>query len=224
MDHAFYDLDEASTLLGCTIKDLMKWGAAGKIDVCVWYDKAIRVSPKLFDYYRDRGVSLPKDSMESVNKFLPLFKEDIMRMMQQQPRGIDIYMLRWPEGPRIFLENDLIGQSPDDLFITAETLNTLKAEIGKTPIGSATPCLDEENDFHSKELKIAIEAWTALFDKKEAGDPVGKIKDRPGGAIKAIMGWLEKNYPGESGKAYERIAGVINPNPFKVGGAPKRIE
>lgn len=247
MDHDFYKLDEAATLLGCETKDLLKWGAAGKVELCVWYDGAFgNLESRLYDHWRAKGVPIPTTwDFDDHEKILPLIKTDVMQLFllrhkdSSNNKSIEVHQLKWPryevvldleeiafildgEGVRSQRQRRILNLTEDDLLLTHETLIALKAELHQTPTESAAQCLDEENVFHAKELKIAIEAWTALFDKKEAGDPVNKIQKKPGGAISAITKWLEKNYPGESGNAYGRIAQVINP--FKDGGAARRTE
>ena len=73
--------------------------------------------------------------------------------------------------------------------------------------------LDTKHRFHAKELKIAVEAWFELYEKRE-------LKCIPArGHKKYIQDWLGKNYPGLSGNAIDRISTVINPN-HKGGATP----
>lgn len=235
MDHDFYTLDEAAKELVCEIKDLLKWGAAGKIELCIWYDGSF-IAPESYEIEMYGAPQIPLPDMLGVIEFVAVAEDDIMRLFidrnSPHPVGIIIEKLKWPGYlPCLYLKENgpdgrerCVSLTENDLYIRPATIASLKSELNKSPTESAAPCLDEENYFHAKELKIAVEAWTALFDKKEAGEPVGKIQERPGGAISAITSWLEKNYPGETKNAYERIARVINPNLFKAGGAPKRAQ
>ncbi|MBT3366896.1 MAG: hypothetical protein HN416_07065 [Nitrospina sp.] len=72
--------------------------------------------------------------------------------------------------------------------------------------------LNEKHTYFSKELKIAIAAWEAVYQD-------GKF-DSKQGHKKQILVWLNKQYDEKklSNSARERIATLINPN--KKGGAP----
>ena len=83
---------------------------------------------------------------------------------------------------------------------------------------SITPSLDPTHPFHAKELKIALEAWTELY---ETNPPP---HTPPGGHKKYITNWLEENYPiieyPQMGiRARGRLSTVINPN-SKGGASP----
>lgn len=83
--------------------------------------------------------------------------------------------------------------------------------------GKLPPYLDENHIYFSRELKAAIDAWTALFDK-------GEYDDRKSSAKTQIQNWLNKKFPNEkdfSTNAKERISTLVNPNIKKKGGAPK---
>ncbi|QWF71202.1 hypothetical protein KEF85_01515 [Methylomonas paludis] len=75
--------------------------------------------------------------------------------------------------------------------------------------------LDTSHPMHSKELKIAIDAWEAVLKCNP---------DRPnqGSRKKLIERWLEDSYPKSldilSDEAKNRIATMLNPD--KAGGAP----
>jgi len=78
---------------------------------------------------------------------------------------------------------------------------------------AATPFLDKGHDFYAKELKIAVEAWTELYEK----NPPQHVPQ--GGHKKYITKWLEEKHPSLGQRARERIATIINPNP-KGGASP----
>jgi hypothetical protein len=75
------------------------------------------------------------------------------------------------------------------------------------------PYLDKSHMYHAKELMIAVEAWTDLYEKNP---PTNVPK---GGHKNYINRWLRKNYPELAVRAKERIATIINPNP-KGGASP----
>ena len=77
----------------------------------------------------------------------------------------------------------------------------------------ATPFLETGHAFYAKELKIAVEAWTELYEKNP---PQHTPK---GGHKKYIAKWLAEKYSNLSQRARKRIATIINPNP-KGGATP----
>jgi len=93
-----------------------------------------------------------------------------------------------------------------------ESLSSEELTRGKTlETDAKTSILNNNHAFYAKELRIAVEAWTALYEKNS---PQHVPK---GGHKKYITKWLEEKYPSLSQRARERIATVINPNP--KGGA-----
>jgi hypothetical protein len=73
--------------------------------------------------------------------------------------------------------------------------------------------LDNKHPFYAKELQIAVEVWTDLYEI----NPPQYVPQ--GGHKKYITKWLEEKYPGLGQRARERISTVINPNP-KGGASP----
>jgi len=227
MDHDFYTLEDAAKVLGCTNEDLIKLGATEKIELRFWCTEYFSFDKHEKDCKLEEiGINFT----DSINKFLPVVYFYIMDLYLNYKKNgpsakVEIGITTWPwSGPTnkyypFFLEKSQLI-SVDDLFITHETFVFLKKEFQNVPAESLAPCFDQNSLFHARELKIAIETWSALFEKKEMGDPLAKIRDKPGGAISAIKNWLKKNYPDESENARVRIAQVVNP--FKGGGVPKK--
>ncbi len=73
--------------------------------------------------------------------------------------------------------------------------------------------LDKQHPFYAKELKIAVRAWTELYEN----NPPQHVPS--GGHKKYITKWLTNNYSSLSQRARERITTIINPNP-KGGASP----
>jgi hypothetical protein len=99
-------------------------------------------------------------------------------------------------------------QIPIELLNWYEEQNKLK--LSKLP-----DYLDPVHPLHSQELKIAIDAWTAVLKNNPDKPSRGTRK-------KYIEDWLNENYKGNnvlSANAKERIALMLNPD--KEGGAPK---
>ena len=75
------------------------------------------------------------------------------------------------------------------------------------------PCINATHPFHAKELAIALNAWTELYEK----NPPQHVP--LGGHKKYITKWLASNHPSLSQRARDRITTIINPNP-KGGASP----
>ena len=111
------------------------------------------------------------------------------------------------------------GGLPQDSVLVVRTrelrafLNNFSSEDseGKTP--QDISILDSNHRFHAKELKIAIEAWTELYEK----NPPQHVPR--GGHKRYITKWLEKNHPELGQRAKDRVSTIINPNP-KGGASP----
>lgn len=83
-------------------------------------------------------------------------------------------------------------------------------EINETD-GDTLAYMNEKHPFFSRELKIAVQAWVALY---EENPPSGTPK---GGHLNYIERWLRENHPGLGTTAIKRIKTIVNPN--KSGGA-----
>jgi hypothetical protein len=90
---------------------------------------------------------------------------------------------------------------------------SVEAIEGVSNLMAIQPFMKTNHGFYANELKIAVEAWTALYeDYPPQGTPTGGHKQY-------IRSWLKKHYPELGRNAEERISTVINPNP-KGGASP----
>ena len=111
------------------------------------------------------------------------------------------------------------GGLPKDSVLVVRTqalrdlLDNLSVEGSEEKKLTDIPILDSNHRFHAKELMIAVEAWTDLYEKK----PPQHVPS--GGHKKYISKWLEENYPDLGQRARDRIATIINPNP-RGGASP----
>jgi hypothetical protein len=111
------------------------------------------------------------------------------------------------------------GGLPEDSVLVVRTrelrafLNNLSSEGSEGETPQDISILDSNHRFHAKELKIAIEAWTELYEK----NPPQYVPQ--GGHKKYITKWLEEKHPSLGQRARERISTVINPNP-RGGASP----
>lgn len=77
------------------------------------------------------------------------------------------------------------------------------------------PYLDASHPMHSKELKIAIEAWMAVLESSPSRPKTGSRKQ-------LIENWLKTHHPKLLKSEVDRIAPMLNPD--KTGGAPSTEE
>ena len=111
------------------------------------------------------------------------------------------------------------GSLPDDSVLVVRTqalrnlLNSLSSLDSEEKNPHDTSIYDSKHRFHAKELKIAVDAWTELYNK----NPPQHVPQ--GGHKRYIIKWLEEKYPDLGQRARERIATVINPNP-RGGASP----
>lgn len=102
-------------------------------------------------------------------------------------------------------------QTLDDLQENLSSKNSIEILDNREHTGS--PFLNKGHLFYADELKIAVEAWTELYEI----NPPQHVPQ--GGHKKYIIKWLDENYPSLSDRARERITTIINPNP-KGGASP----
>ena len=102
------------------------------------------------------------------------------------------------------------------LYVTGEEFRRFRHKHGSAAARTEglPPYLDSSHNLKSPQLRIAIEAWSALFASGEF-DPKGRaVKYR-------IEQWLAKNHGELSASARENIATLINPEIYKDGGTPR---
>ncbi len=102
------------------------------------------------------------------------------------------------------------------LYVTAKEFRRFRDKHGSAAGRTAglPPYLDSSHNLKSPQLRIAIEAWSALFASGEF-DPKGRaVKYR-------IEQWLVKNHGELSASSRENIATLINPEIYKDGGTPR---
>lgn len=111
------------------------------------------------------------------------------------------------------------GGLPEDsvLVVRTQAIMDLQRELSDDESSLneniTSPPINTTHPFHAKELKIAIEAWTELYEK----NPPPHVPS--GGHKKYITDWLILNYSSLTQRAQDRISTIINPNP-KGGASP----
>lgn len=119
MDHDFYSLEEAAKELSCDINNLLKMGADGKIEVCIWYQG--------MDYWANSLCPL-----SSVTEFITISKEDIMLAYQENkvaspPQKHTQITLKYKNHPPMLI-NGSFSLAVNDLYLLKQTFQTLKTE------------------------------------------------------------------------------------------------
>ena len=102
------------------------------------------------------------------------------------------------ERPEIFNKNLPINDS-FNVHIPGKTSASINVKGNETPI-------DLDDNTLSDHLKIAIEAWAALYRS-------GEHNQWKTGHKRKIKEWIERKYPELSGTAIDRIVRVVNLNP-----------
>ncbi len=163
---------------------------------------------KSLDYYRkvlEKRVSTDEINEEEAKKFLKQRKKNLSRKKSYE----DDY---FPAGG---LPDDGVlvvrTQALIDFLEGLSHEESTRAEVLETNTNKSF--LNNKHTFYAKELKIAVEAWTELYEK----NPPQHVPQ--GGHKKYITKWLEEKYSNLGQRARERIATVINPNP-KGGASP----
>lgn len=111
---------------------------------------------------------------------------------------------------------------PDKTIVSRNELQRWAATQGSFPLFLFSPglkdrylstlesaCLNEDYDYHSKELAIAIEAWHYFYHQ-------GNIDPHKGAHVRQIKKWIEERFAADiskraiSNKAVTRIATMVN--------------
>ena len=194
------NLAEAATQLGTSVEKLIKCGAHRKLTISVVAD--------------DWPIRAENETAESISGLVDLVSDDLL-----QSYGTDFTFVRkvvtLNEGETVALVEP-IKLLRGALYVTAEEFRRFRDKHGSAAgrTEGIPPYLDSSHSLKSPQLKIAIEAWSAVFASSEF-DPKGRaVKYR-------IEQWLAKNHGELSTNARENIATLINPEIYKDGGTPR---
>jgi len=194
------NLAEAATQLGTSVGKLIKCGAHGKLTISVVAD--------------DWPIRAENETAESISGLVDLVPDDLL-----QSYGAEFTLVRkvvtLNEGETVALVEP-IKLLRGALYVTAKEFRRFRDKHGSAAgrTEGIPPYLDSSHSLKSPQLKIAIEAWSALFASGEF-DPKGRaVKYR-------IEQCLAKNHGELSTNARENIATLINPEIYKDGGTPR---
>jgi hypothetical protein len=194
------NLAEAAMQLGTSVEKLIQFGAHGDLTISV--------------VAKDWPANSGSETAVTISGLVNLVPDDLL-----QSYVADTVLVRKVVNAS---ENQaLVLAAPVELrrgllFVTGEEFRRFRDKHGSNAgrTEGVAPYLDPSHNLKSPQLKIAIEAWSALFASGEF-DPKGKaVKYR-------IDQWLIKNHRELSSNAREIIATLINPEIFKDGGTPR---
>jgi hypothetical protein len=193
------NLAQAATQLGTSVGKLIKYGAHGKLTISV--------------VANDWPIRTDNETAETISGLVALVPDDLL-----QSYGADFTLVRnvvtLDAGETVFLLEP-IKLLRGVLFVTAEEYRRFRRKLGNAATqGEDVPLyLDSNHEWHSSQLAVAIEAWTALFSSGDF-DPKGKS------AKFRILQWLAKNAGDLKPNARANIATCVNPDKGKGGGNP----
>ena len=192
------NLAEARMKLELSVDELIRYAAKGALQITVVADEWL--------------VRTDKDSDEVIRGLVYLVPEDLLQGMTADHTVVRTIIL--PEsGGRVSLVEP-VSLPRGVLFIEAEEFRRFQLEYSDAQNKvMGTPPYMIKSDAYSEELAAAVDTWMALF---ASGD-----FDRQGKAVKLhIDEYLLKNHANLTPTTRKRIAIVVNPTNFKVGGPP----
>jgi len=158
MEHGFYNLEEASRKLECETNDLLKLGAEGKIELCVWYRGMDYWDPALCPLSRTEEL------------LLPISKEDIFHAYHgndgfpSRSQVLNLATLKYKNFPMHV--PGPFALNTRTLFLFHETLETIKAEFLKSCAEPVTPNLEEDEKSMKTNLHIIGALLEIIMDKQ----------------------------------------------------------
>jgi hypothetical protein len=217
MEHDYYSLEEAAKVAECSVNDLLKLGAAGKIKVCAFYNgQAYITTDPDFAFFswlqglRHEGNELDADEARLLfNELLPIRAEDLLSFYQScvkdqstsmsarfefpayKKSGQFVYPYDFAKGCKVSIAIDT-----KSLFIRKEDLHKALSK----PEGTTPEYLDPRHPCHSWALHIAIEAWQYFYSEAESKKSVSEDK---------IEKWIKSKYPWVTKSYRDRMIPVI---------------
>jgi hypothetical protein len=189
------DVDES-------LESLIRFGASGELAIYV--------------IAHDWSVRSKADAENTIRGPVFLVAEDLHQSLNAECTTVSRVKRRINDDPIMLLEPLVVERGAH--FVTAEEAERFSREHALTLKSSTeTPSyLNLHHDFYSTELAIAVKAWVALFadGSFEPGNRTPRQK---------IVRWLRASKFGLKANAEQRIATLVNPDPAKVGGAPRTL-
>ena len=220
-----YSIADATERLKCQPKDIARWGAANKLEVCVFFKGRVETGSLAFERNSAEQLFIPEEDYE-MEGLMPLKEHNLLNLYQANESAerndmqVEIPEFKTEKDRYIkIIPNDFSEVSKpnpfkigyNELYVTGQELNRFQSALDTHDAESPLPAyLDPTNHFHAPELEIAVKAWQGIYG-------ITDVKIPPGGHVKHIKKWPKTNQPDLSARALARITTVINPNP--KGGA-----
>ena len=154
------------------------------------------------------------DTEDTVNGPVFLLAEDLHQSMNAQCTTVS--RVRRPSDDEVITLDEPVDVDRGVHFVSAEEAERFSRKHALTLKSSTeTPSyLNPNHKSYSTELAIAVKAWVALFAD-------GSFERGSKTTRQRIVLWLKARRFGLKGNAEQRIASLVNPDPAKVGGAPR---
>ncbi len=183
-----------------SLESLIRFGASGELAIYVIaYDWRFRSN---------------NDTEDTVKGPVFLLAEDLHQSMNAQCTTVS--QVRRPSDDEVITLDEPVDVDRGVHFVTQEEAERFSRKHALTLKSSTeTPSyLNPNHESYSTELAIAVKAWMALFadGSFERGNKTPR---------QHVERWLKARRFGLKGNAEQRIASLVNPDPAKVGGAPR---
>ncbi len=194
------DLNDLARDVNESPESLIRFGALGELSIYVIaYDWPVRSNSDTKDPLRGPVLLLAEDLHQSLNA-----------------QVTTVTQVRRPSDDEVVTLDEPVDVDRGIHFVTAEEAERFSREHALTlKSSSETPSyLNQNHDFYSTELAIAVRAWMALF-ADGSFEPRGKTPRQ------RIELWLKARKLNLKDNTEQRIATLVNPDPEKGGGSPK---
>ena len=194
------NLAEAAMQLRTSVEKLIQFGAHGDLTISV--------------VANDWPVQTESETAETISGLVNLVPSDLLQSFVAE--FVLVHKVVTAHESETVMLAEPVEVLRGLLYVTAEEFRRFRDKHGSAAgrTEGIPPYLDSSHSLKSPQLKIAIEAWSALFASGEF-DPKGRaVKYR-------IEQWLAKNHGELSTNARENIATLINPEIYKDGGTPR---
>lgn len=194
------NLAEAAMQLRTSVEKLIQFGAHGDLTISV--------------VANDWPVQTESETAETISGLVNLVPSDLLQSFVAE--FVLVHKVVTAHESETVMLAEPVEVLRGLLYVTAEEFRRFRDKHGSAAgrTEGIPPYVDSSHSLKSPHLKIAIEAWSALFASGEF-DPKGRaVKYR-------IEQWLAKNHGELSTNARENIATLINPEIYKDGGTPR---
>jgi len=194
------DLCDLARDVNESLETLIRFGASGELTIYVIaHDWPVRSNGDTQDKLKGPVFLLAEDLHQSLNAQFTTVSE-----------------VRRPSADEVVTLDEPVDVDRGVHFVSAEEAERFSRKHALTLKSSTeTPSyLNPNHKSYSTELAIAVKAWMTLFAD-------GSFERGSKTTRQRIVLWLKARRFGLKGNAEQRIASLVNPDPAKVGGAPR---